>query len=119
MLVGLNGTNCRHSCIYCEGFRGVTDKKGNIVPNTREGRWYQREDRSYNSCLKHFQDWQAGDYKDDAEKTRKLKENYFSNKFPPLRILDSTKDATNYIEIFVPPMLHELLGRKLVNPFPS
>ena len=54
---------CRHACIYCEGFRGFSTKRGKIVPNT-SGRWYQREDRSYNSCLKHHLDWQAGTYKD-------------------------------------------------------
>ena len=36
------------------------------------------------------------------------------NRYPPLRIFDSTMDGTSFIEIFVIPMLHELLGKLLV-----
>ena len=92
-----------------QGFRGVIDKDGRIVPNPK-GRWYQREPRNHENCLRNHQQWDAGVYEDEKEKNEKLKEKYYSNKHPPLKVVDCPDD-TNYIEIFAPPVLHDLLGK--------
>lgn len=94
---------------YLQGFRGVIDESGRIVPNPK-GRWYQREPRNYENCLKNHQDWDAGVYEDEKEKTEKLKEKFYSNRYPPLKVVDCPDD-TNYIDIFAPPVLHDLLGK--------
>ena len=96
-----------------QGYRATINKEGKSVPNPK-GRWVQGRLRSYENCLQNYQNWEEGVYKDEKEKQNSLKEDFFGNRYPPLRIFDSTMDGTNFIEIFVIPMLHELLGKLLV-----
>ena len=96
-----------------QGYRATINEEGKSVPNPK-GRWVPGRLRTYENCLQNYHNWEDGVYRNDKEKQTSLKEDFFGNKYPPLRIFDSSKDGTHYIEILVPPMLHELLGKTLV-----
>ena len=78
---------------------------GKIV-HDKDGRWIQGEPRSYDRCLANWEKWVAG-----GENLGELKEYQGSNKYPPLQIFDKSKNSTPYLELFVPPMLHLILGK--------